>query len=143
MFEEIVNSLLKGRPERQSTKIKIVVSSGSVSKFLYVKDSFKKEDEDFFENLGLLIVKNNLQIQFVETMWLKHLVLCLCPKLNFPSKRQFSQEILLRLVEKTNQQYGFPTLVDYFSTKTDFDLWMSMRAYDVFALAINFLNNDW
>jgi hypothetical protein len=25
----------------------------------------------------------------------------------------------------------------------NFDLWMSKGAYDVFALVINFLNNDW
>jgi hypothetical protein len=29
------------------------------------------------------------------------------------------------------------------STTTSLDLWMSKRAYDVFALVINFLNNDW
>jgi hypothetical protein len=29
------------------------------------------------------------------------------------------------------------------STTTSLDLWMSKGAYDVFALVINFLNNDW
>jgi len=29
----------------------------------------------FLEDLGLLIVKKNLPIQFVESMWLKHLIL--------------------------------------------------------------------
>ncbi len=90
-----------------------------------------------------MIVKNNLPIQFVESMWLKCLILCLCPKLNFPSIRQFSQEILLGLVQKTNQHYVFHTLVDCFFTIASFDLWMSKGAYDVFALVINFLNNDW
>jgi len=55
------------------------------------------------KDLGLLIVKNNLPTQFVENMWLKHLILHLCPKLNFLSKRQFSKDILPRFVEKTNQ----------------------------------------
>jgi hypothetical protein len=58
--------------------------------------------KEFLENLGLLIVKSNLPIQFVESMWLKHLILRLCPKINFPSKRQFSQEMLPRLIEKTS-----------------------------------------
>jgi len=76
-----------------------------------VKDSFKKEDvpqKEFLEDLGLLIVNNNLPIQFVENVWLKCLTMHLCPKLNFPSKRQFSQEILLMLVEKTSQMYVLP-----------------------------------
>jgi hypothetical protein len=78
----------------------------------------------------------------VESMWLKCLILHLCAKLNFPSRRQFSQEILPRLVEKTSQQYVLPALANCFSAIISFDLWMSKGAYDVFALVINFLNND-
>jgi len=76
-------------------------------------------------------------------MWLKRLILCLCPKLNFPSKKQFSQEILPRLVEKTSQQYVHPALANSFSTTDSFDLWISKGTYDVFALMINFFSNDW
>jgi len=71
-------------------KEKMIFFGGSISKFFSAKDSFKKKDvpqKAFLENLGLLIVKNNLPIQFVENMWLKHLILHLCPKLNFPSIR--------------------------------------------------------
>jgi hypothetical protein len=55
-----------------------------------------------FKDLGLLIVKNNLPIQFVENILFKRLVLRLCPKLNSLPKRQFSQEILRGLIEKTS-----------------------------------------
>ncbi len=40
----------------------------------------------------------------MESMWLKHLILRLCPKLNFPSKRKFLQDTL-GLMEKTNELY--------------------------------------
>jgi hypothetical protein len=63
-----------------------------------MKGSFKKNDmqqKEFDENLGLLIVKNNLTIQFFKSVSFKRLALYLCPKINVPSKRQFSQEILL------------------------------------------------
>jgi hypothetical protein len=76
-------------------------------------------------------------------MWLKSLILRLCPKLNFPSKRQFSQQILPRLVEKIIQEYVLPALAYYFSMIASLNLWMSKGAYDVFALVINFLNSDW
>jgi hypothetical protein len=109
-----------------------------------VKDSFKKEDvpqKEFLEDLGLLIVNNNLPIQFVENVWLKCLTMHLCPKLNFPSKRQFSQEILLMLVEKTSQMYVLPILLECHFATMSFDLCMFKRTYDVFALVINFLGS--
>ncbi len=76
-------------------------------------------------------------------MWLNCLILCICPKLNFPSKKQFSHDILLGLMEKTNELYVVPTLVECHSITTNFDLWMSKGTYDVFALVINFVSNDW
>jgi hypothetical protein len=78
----------------------------------------------------------------VESIWLKHSVLCICPKLNFPSKRQFSQDILPRLLEKTNQLYVVLALAKCYVITTKFDLWMSKGTYNVFALVINFLSSD-
>jgi hypothetical protein len=34
-------------------------------------------------------------------------------------------------------------LFDYLFTTTTFDLWMSMGAYEVFALVVNFINANW
>jgi hypothetical protein len=100
-------------------------SRGSISEFFFVKNTFEKEDvpqKEFLEDLGLLIVKNNLPIQFVESMWLKSLIICLCPKLNFPSKRQFSQDILLGLVEKINELYVVSTLAKCHSVTSSSNL---------------------
>jgi hypothetical protein len=63
-------------------------------------------------------------------------------KIKFPSKRQFSQDILPGLVEKKNLLYVLPALVECHSTTASFDLWMSKKTYDVFALVINFLGSD-
>jgi hypothetical protein len=46
-------------------------------------------------------------------------------------------------MEKTNQLYFLPTLVECHFVTTNFDLWMSIGTYDVFALVINFLSSDW
>jgi hypothetical protein len=88
-------------------------------------------------------VKNNLPIQFVESVWFKHLALHLCSKINFPSRRQFSQVILPSLVEKTKQLYVLLTLAKHYFVIVSFDFWMSKEAYDVFALGIYFLGSDW
>ncbi len=90
MFEEEVNTLLKGREERQPKKKKRLCLVGQFFYFFSIKDFLNKKDvsqKEFLEDLGLLIVKNNLPIQFVKSMWLKRLISRLCPKLNFPSKR--------------------------------------------------------
>jgi hypothetical protein len=71
-------------------------------------------------------------------MWLKRLIFCHCPKLNFLSKRKISQDTLPRLVEKTNQLYVILALVECHFTRANFDLWMFKGAYDVFPLVIHF-----
>jgi hypothetical protein len=43
------------------------------------------EQKTFVENLAFLIVKNNLPLQFVESVWLKHLMLQLHHHVQFPS----------------------------------------------------------
>ncbi len=95
------------------------------------------------QGLALLVVKYHLPIQFVENIWLKCFVMHLCPKIVFPLKKTFSQEILVDLVEKMKQEYMLPKLKQCYSVITSFDLWMSKGAHDVFTLVINFLNEKW
>jgi hypothetical protein len=124
-FVEEVNNSMKQTKERHFAKKILNISRGSLSKVFIVKDYFQKEDlpqKDFFEDLGLLIIKNNSLFQFVENIWLKWLVLHLCPKLNFPSRKQHSQEILPRLVEKTKQLHVLLALVECHFVTLSFDL---------------------
>ncbi len=79
----------------------------------------------------------------VESMWFKHLIIHHCPKLNFPSRRQFSQDILARLVEKTNELYILLATTECYYAIANFNLWMFIGGYDVFTLVINFLSIDW
>jgi hypothetical protein len=44
------------------------------------------------EDLALLIIKNHLPTQFVENAWLKRFEMHLCPRLLFPSRKQFFQK---------------------------------------------------
>ncbi len=46
-------------------------------------------------------------------------------------------------MKKTNQLYVLLALVEHHYATTHFDLWMSKGAYDVFAMVIIFLCNDW
>jgi hypothetical protein len=66
----------------------------------------------------------------------------LCPRIVFPSIKQFSHELLPKLVEKTKQLYVLPALTNCHYV-TSFDLWMSKVIHDVSALMINiFLSVD-
>ncbi len=60
----------------------------------------------FLWDLGLLIMKNNLSLQFVENVWFKHLISHLFPRVVFPSRKHFFQEILPNLVEKMKQVFA-------------------------------------
>jgi hypothetical protein len=46
-------------------------------------------------------------------------------------------------VEKTKKTYVLPSLNDCSCVTTNFDLWMSKGAHDVFVLVINVLRSDW
>jgi hypothetical protein len=140
-FEEEMNSPLK----QLAIKIKNVFNF-KISKFFCTKDPFKKDfvqQKQFLQDLAFLVVKNHLPIQFVESTWLKFLIMHLCPKVAFPSRKIFSQVILVDLVEKTKQEYVLPKLKQCYFATTSFDLWMSKGTHDVFALVINFLNEKW
>ncbi len=79
-----------------------------ISKFFGTKDPSKKnvvQQKNFLQDLAFLVVKNHFPIQFVESTWLKHLVMHLCPRVVFPSRKMFSQEILVDLLEKTKEEY--------------------------------------
>ncbi len=95
------------------------------------------------QDLALLVVKNHLLIQFVESTWLKRFIMHLCPRVVFPSRKMFSQEVLVNLVKKTKQKYVLPKLKQCYYVIVSFDLWMSKGAHDVFALVINFLSEEW
>jgi wobble nucleotide-excising tRNase len=64
IFEGEVNSLLRGKKERQPSKKRSNVFRNVISNFFVVKDPFKKDDvyqKQFLENLGLLVVKKIYQ----------------------------------------------------------------------------------
>ncbi len=58
-------------------------------------------------------------------MQFKRLVLHLCLEVVFLSKRQFFQEIVFNLMEKTKQKHVVPKLIDCIFTTCIFNLWMS------------------
>jgi hypothetical protein len=79
-FENVVNNFLKGNVERQLMKKCPSISRSSISNFfvaIYKQNDV--EQQQFLEDFGLLVVKNNLPIQFVESVWLKKLCMHLCP----------------------------------------------------------------
>jgi len=54
------------------------------------------------EGLTILIIKNHLLMHLVESQWLKRFSLHLCPRVILLFSKQFLREILLELVEKSN-----------------------------------------
>jgi hypothetical protein len=75
----------------------------------------------------------------VENVRLEHLILHLCPSIQFPSLKKFSHDFFLSLEEKTKQTYVFPFLEKHHFVTISFDLWMSKDVHDVFAMVIFFI----
>ncbi len=145
-IQEEINKEGRKNVEKQSTRKRYFFSNSSTFEVFASKNPFTKNDVEqkmFMENLALLIVKNYLPLQFVENVWLKCLVLQLCFSVQFPFWKLFSNIILLELVEKTKETYVLPLLNDCSCVATNFDLWMSKGAHDVFVLVIIFLGFDW
>jgi hypothetical protein len=68
-FGKEINCPLK-EYEKQLSKKRPNLSSNSISSFFVTKEPFKKDDvqqKQFLEDLGLLIVKNHLPLQFVKS----------------------------------------------------------------------------
>ncbi len=107
-IEEEMNNNFKSPLKSQLAKKRFVMNASVISNFLGAINPYKKDNvhqKDFVENLGLLVIKNHLPIQFVESIWLKCLVIQLCLHVVFPFFKTFNKKMLPDLVEKTNQTY--------------------------------------
>ncbi len=75
-------------------------------------------------------------MHLIESQQLKLFSLHLCPRVVLPFRKQFSREILSKLVEKIKQLYVLLALVDCYYVTIFFDLLMSKGAYDIYAIVI-------
>jgi hypothetical protein len=90
MFEEEVNNPLRGKVDKLFAKKKSSSSGSAIVNFFVTKDPFQIDymwPKTFLEDMGLLIIKNHLSMQFVESLQMKHLCLHLCQRLVFPFKK--------------------------------------------------------
>jgi hypothetical protein len=103
------------------------------------KERFKNNDVDqiVFGESYIFGWKNHSPLKFVKNVWLKHLILHLCPWVWFSSQKFFSHDVLPHLMEKTKWTYVLRLLEECHFATISFDLWISKGAHNVFAL-INF-----
>jgi hypothetical protein len=76
-FEEEINNEINKKCWKTTYKEKAKCPNKCNICFFDVKKPFKNDDvqqKDFILDLGLLIVKNNLPLQFVESVWLKCII---------------------------------------------------------------------
>jgi hypothetical protein len=89
------------------------------------------------EDLVLLVGKNYFSMHHVESQLLKRFNLHLCPKVILFFRKQFSKNILPKLLAKIKQLYVLLALANCYYNVISFDLWMSKGAYDIFAFITN------
>jgi hypothetical protein len=79
-----MSNSLRGEVERQLTKKDQIHLAMQLSMFLLINILSKKiicKIKIKIEDMGMLIVKNHLPMQFVESLWMKCLCLHLCSKI--------------------------------------------------------------
>jgi len=133
--------------KRHPIKKRQNVFSFEISKFLFAKLPYKKDvmqQKQFFENLVLLIVKNDLLVHFLESPknWNDLLYNCI-PALSFYFEKIKSQEILPNLIQKNKRCLCFTIIFSMYVSYCMFWFVDVKRCLWPFCLVINFFDEKW
>lgn len=130
---------------RQPSKKRSGSFPGSLA-YVYGGSNPQKEDEQhqqFLEDLALYTVKAHQLLSSVENVWLRRLLLSQCPRILFPSRLEFLDDVIPKLVSKTLEKYVVPSLAGCTTATVSFDLWMSCSEGAIYAVVVNFINDAW
>jgi len=114
--------------------------------FSIMEPRYKKTNltqEQFIEDFVLYISKGYCPLNSIENIWLKRLIFHQCNWVVFFSKQQLTTEVSPMMVSKTMERYVFPTLVETTTMTITFDLWMSWKGFDTFAIVVNYIKKQW
>jgi hypothetical protein len=89
------------------------------------------------------IAKGYEMLFFVKSSWHWILVMSKDVKIYFPIQKQLVRGHIFNVLAKTMKTPILPTLGDCATTTITFDLYMSMTSFDMFALVVNFIGEDW
>jgi len=97
-----------GFKDKRLAKQKCVPTPSNIASFFGCTIPYSKNDPhqiQFEKNLVLFIAKKLIPLSFVESPFLRRLLLKQNPHVSFPSMHQLMNEILPRLVEKTKKDF--------------------------------------
>lgn len=129
--------------ECQPNKKRNYPSPYAITKFTRSYKPYHKNDPAqwaFLEDLTMYITKDHCPLSTITNPWLKHLVLCQCEKVVFPSNNVFVNEMLFNMVNLIVEKFLNPMLANCMTWTTTFDLWMSWSNNDTFAV-VSFINS--
>ncbi len=91
----------------------------------------------------LFIAKELVPLSFVEAPFFRRLILKYNPRLNFPSRQKFRNELLPMITKWTKERFLFLALQSCNTCTISFDLWMLSGSIYTFVLIVHFLNDKW
>jgi len=91
----------------------------------------------------LFIAKELVPLSFVKAPFFRRLILKYNPRLNFPSRQKFRNELLPMITKWTKEIFVFLALQLCNTCTISFDLWMSRGSINTFVLIGHFLNDKW
>jgi hypothetical protein len=91
-----------------------------------------------------MVCKDLQPISVVTSPFFRQAVFVANPDIKFPSRHKLREELLPDLLKTVDEGYVTPLLDRCHSVALTFDLWMSRRREDVFALVAHFIDpKDW
>jgi hypothetical protein len=96
----------------------------------------------FERDLLLLLVKDLRPISFVDSPYVRQLILRLDPSVTIPSRREVREKLLPELRRWVNEEYVKPSLSKALGVCISFDLWMSRKTEDLFAVVAHYIDPE-
>ncbi|GMH40414.1 hypothetical protein BSKO_08318 [Bryopsis sp. KO-2023] len=137
--------------ERENKKRKNIMPQKSalattVTQFFHKKRKYKansKQQQIFIQDLLLFIVKELQPLSIVEGPFFRQMLLRCDPNFVFPSRRRVRDVLLKELRQKVDREHVAPILKVAGSISLTFDLWMSRKTEDLFAMIAHWIGDDW
>jgi hypothetical protein len=129
---------------QQAAKKKVRVTGSVVTNFFGSSNPYKQHNEQqqkFLKDLVLYICKGYKALSICDNIWLRRLVLDLCPCVLFPFWSQLVEEVLPTMVTKSMDIHVLQKLASPVIVFASFDLWMF--DIDMFALVFNYFFEAW
>jgi hypothetical protein len=134
--------LVSKEQEHAAKKPRQESSTNKLTRFLKSTspNSVANKQKQFEDHLCLLITKDLRPVSISSSAVFRGMMLTQNPQINFPCRHTIRYKLLPAFRKEVEEMYVEPVLKRCLSVALSFDLWMSRKCEDVFALVAHFVD---